>query len=67
MSLTFSKELVDEFFKTRSEESKLHQRLGQAFHNYFKLHKCQQDKVWCDMLYEASTREAEVMIWQRTV
>lgn len=39
-------------------------RLGQAFHQYFKLEKItdQENKIFCDRLYESSGDEANKMI-----
>lgn len=42
-------------------------RYGQAFHQYMKLHKCNQDKAFCDKLYnETNTEIAKQMIASRT-
>lgn len=38
------------------------QRLGQAFHNHFGLHKSTQNKDKFDRLYEADGEDAETLI-----
>lgn len=39
-------------------------RLGQAFHQHFKLEKItnEQDKMFCDILYNATDEKANIMI-----
>jgi hypothetical protein len=43
-------------------------RYGQAFYNFMKLHKVsdQQDKEFCERLYNADDEKAKTMIRSRT-
>lgn len=41
-----------------------HCRFGQAAHIHFDMHKCIQDKAWCDDLHEASDEVARMMLAQ---
>lgn len=59
--LTFPKSRVDQF---RHNNKSL--RWGQAFHQYMKLHKCKQDKYFCDRLYnEPDDAKAKNMVNSR--
>lgn len=41
-------------------------RWGQAFHQFMKLEKCDQDKHFCDKLYNADEATAKAMVASRT-
>lgn len=41
-------------------------RWGQAFHQFMKLEKCDQDKNFCDKLYNADEDVAKSMVASRT-
>lgn len=62
--MTFSKSLVVEFYTLFNQGKFGSQRLGQAFHNHMKLHKCSNpaDKVLQDKLYELDGDEARSFI-----
>lgn len=60
--LTFSASEVSKF---RHDNKAL--RYGQAFHNYFKLHKITgADKHFCDKLWQVDEEKAKAMIKSRT-
>lgn len=59
--LTFPKSRVDQFVHHNK-----HLRYGQAFHRFMKLEKSQQDKWFCDKLYNADEKTAKAMIASRT-
>ena len=40
-------------------------RWGQAFHQFMQLEKCEQDREFCDMLYNASDEKAKNMVRER--
>jgi hypothetical protein len=40
-------------------------RYGQEFHQYMELHKCEQDRIFCDQLYQADGEVAKSMIDSR--
>ncbi len=59
--LSFPKSLFDRF---RHANKNL--RWGQAFHQFMKLEKCQQDKNFCDRLYnEVDEEKAKAMVISR--
>ena len=60
--LMFPKSRVDQFqYRNKCL------RYGQAFHNFMKLHKCNQDRNFCDRLWnERSEERAKAMIASRT-
>ena len=60
--LTFSKSLVDKFVHRNKVL-----RWGQAFHRQFKLDKVtnQQDKEFCDRLFNAADDKAKQMVQSR--
>lgn len=61
LSITLSQ--VEEFF--RSEDSRSpYLRLGQSFHQYFKLHTVTSEpsRSFCDKLYEADGQHARDLI-----
>ncbi len=59
--LLFPKSKVDQF-KHRNKAL----RYGQAFYQFMKLEKCDQDKSFCDRLYEVDEERAKQMIASRT-
>lgn len=63
-SFTIPRSSVLEFFKHYHPVSGL--RLGQAFHQVFKLEKMTQDKAFTDALYQADGEKAREMIRQIT-
>lgn len=58
--LMFPKSLVTKFVHRNKAL-----RYGQAFHKFMKLEKCQQDKWFCDKLYNADETTAKNMIASR--
>ena len=60
--ITFAKSQVDKFVHRNKVL-----RYGQAFHRQFKLDKVtnQQDKEFCDRLWEADEEKAKAMIASR--
>lgn len=63
MAITISKSEIERFCSYRiSNRNGL--RLGQAFHQYFKLEKItnEEDKIFCDRLYEMDGDEARKAI-----
>lgn len=58
--LTFPLSRVKQF---RHESE--HLRYGQAFHQFMRLDKCEQDRVFCDRLYNADNETAKKMIESR--
>jgi hypothetical protein len=60
VGLTFPLSRVKEF-RHQSE----HLRYGQAFHQFMRLDKCEQDREFCDRLYNASDDVARKMIDSR--
>ena len=58
--LSFSATQVEEFRKEYYDSTKYRGlRVGQAFHQYFKLEKITgSEKVWCDRLYQKSGEDA---------
>ena len=60
--ITFAKTAVDKFVHRNKVL-----RYGQAFHRQFKLDKVtnQQDKEFCDRLWNASDEKAKAMIQSR--
>lgn len=72
MSISISKSEIDQFHRMYQggkgafvQDFKLKGlRLGQAFHNHFKLEKItnEEDKVFCDMLYNVDDGKACKMI-----
>lgn len=66
--MIFPKTQVDRFYKEFWPERKGQQRLGQAFYDYMKLEKIQNDadKFFCDRLYATDAGVAEAMIKEMT-
>lgn len=60
ITLTFPLSRVMKFRKVHPEL-----RYGQEFHQYMELHKCEQDREFCDKLYEADGIKAIKMIDSR--
>ncbi len=58
--LTFPRSRVDGFKHTNK-----HLRWGQAFYQYMQLHKCQQDYMFCQRLYNAPDEVAQAMVKER--
>ena len=60
--ITFTKSKVDAF-----KHLNTHLRWGQAFFGYMKLEKVtnQQDKEFCDRLYNATDEKAKAMVASR--
>jgi hypothetical protein len=74
-TLSISKSEIDQFYRIyQSGKGAFIQdfkykdlRMGQAFHQHFKLEKITgDDKFWCDKLYEADGDKAKKMIEQIT-
>lgn len=61
-NVKFSLTLVREFYYKWDCEEFPHLRMGQAFYNYFDLHKMQSDREWFDCLYQADGVEASRLI-----
>lgn len=72
MTIRISKSEIDQFHRMHQngkgafvQDFKLKGlRRGQAFHQYFKLEKItnEEDKKFCDVLYNATDEEANIMI-----
>lgn len=62
--ILFSESIVKGFVHTNNG-----QRWGQAFYGYMKLHKVEneEDKIFCDKLYNADDGTAKAMVASRTM
>lgn len=66
-TLRFSRSLIETFFKVYKLDPQYRgQRIGQAFYNYFTLHKHTGDKHELDRLYEMDGEPARKWIEQHT-
>lgn len=60
--LTFPQTRIEDFKKKKKVPGI---RLGQAFHNFMRLEKCNSDKEFCDKLFELDGEEAMAAIMSR--
>ena len=58
--LTFPRTRVNAF-----KHDKPHLRWGQAFYQHMELHKCKQDYMFCQRLYNATDEVAQAMVAAR--
>lgn len=56
--IEISQEYYDTFITRYTRGCFRNLRVGQAFHNFMELHKCTQDKEWCDRLWNMDGRTA---------